>query len=177
MDPRMREAFALWTAAQPAVSAFVHALVGSPVLRDEVLQDTVTRVLESFGSYDSSRPFLPWAMTLARRAAYDARRRHRRFPAALTEAAQDSLAAAVVEVEPEERALLDHLSECIGRLDARQRQMCDLRYRGGMKPADIAGAMGLHANTVSKSLQRIRETLRACIEGRARAAGAQGVSP
>lgn len=174
MDPRMREAFALWTAAQPAVSAFVHALAGSPALRDEVLQDTVTRVLESYDRYDRSRPFLPWVLTLARRAASDARRRHRRFPAALTEAAEDSLAAAVVEVEPQERALLDRLSECIGRLDARQRQMCDLRYRGGMKPADIAGAMGLHANTVSKSLQRIRESLRECIEERARADAAPG---
>lgn len=174
MDPRTRDAFALWTAAQPAVSAFVHALVGDPAMRDEVLQDTVARVIESFARYDRSRPFLPWALTLARRAASDARTRRARFPSALTEAAEEGLAAALVEVEQGERAMLDHLSECLGRLDHRQRRMCDLRYRGGLKPARIAHAMGLQPNTVSKSLQRIRESLRECIESRVRAATAGG---
>jgi RNA polymerase sigma-70 factor (ECF subfamily) len=174
VDPRAADAVALWTAAQPAVSAFVHALVGDRDLRDEVLQDTVARILESYGSYDPSRPFLPWALTLARRAAYDARRRRMRFPAPLTEAAQDSLAAAIADVEPAERAAADHLDACLKRLDGRQRQMCELRYRTGLKPARIAELMGLSSNTVSKSLQRIREALRECIERQIRAAATGG---
>jgi RNA polymerase sigma-70 factor (ECF subfamily) len=97
-----------------------------------------------------------------------------RFPAPLTEAAQDSLAAAIADVEPAERAAADHLDACLKRLDGRQRQMCELRYRTGLKPARIAELMGLSSNTVSKSLQRIREALRECIERQIRAAATGG---
>ncbi len=97
-----------------------------------------------------------------------------RFPAPLTEAAQESLAAAIVEVEPAERVAADHLDACLKGLDGRQRRMCELRYRAGLKPARIAELMGLNSNTVSKSLQRIREALRECIERRIRAAAAGG---
>ena len=57
MDPSTRQAFALWTQAQPAVSAFVYALVGDARMRDEILQDVAVAVLESFGSYDPTRPW------------------------------------------------------------------------------------------------------------------------
>lgn len=171
MDPRTRQAFALWTAAQPAVSAFVHALAGDRALRDEVLQDTATRVLESFDRYDASRPFLPWALTIARRALSDARRRARRFPAALSPAAESALAAAMQPAAERMRAHVDHLNHCLDQLEGQQRELCDLRYRAELAPARIAEVMGLAPNTVSKSLQRIREQLRACIEARALAAG------
>jgi RNA polymerase sigma-70 factor (ECF subfamily) len=176
VDQRTKQAFALWTAAQPAVSAFVHALVGNAALRDEVLQETAVAVLESFGTYDPARPFLPWALTIARRAAADARRRGARFPAPLSEAAQDSLAAAFEQAGSADRARLDHLSDCIQALPAQQRELCDLRYRGDLKPARIAELMGLHPNTVAKSLQRLREQLRDCIDTRARAAGDGGTA-
>ncbi|MEY4118533.1 MAG: hypothetical protein RLZZ116_1861, partial [Planctomycetota bacterium] len=47
MDARTRQAFTLWTQAQPAVSAFVYALVGDARTRDEVLQDVAVAILES----------------------------------------------------------------------------------------------------------------------------------
>lgn len=171
VDPRTRQAFALWTAAQPAVSAFVHALAGDRALRDEVLQDTATRVLESFGTYDPARPFLPWALTIARRALIDARRRQRRFPAALSPAAEEALAAAMPPAADVAQAQVDHLNRCLELLQGQQRELCDLRYRSDLSPARIAELTGLAPNTVSKSLQRIREQLRACIESRAREAG------
>ena len=171
MDPRTRQAFALWTAAQPAVSAFVHALAGDRALRDEVLQDTATRVLESFGNYDTTRPFLPWVLTIARRALSDARRRQRRFPVALSPAAEEALAAAMSPAADAVRAQVDHLNHCIDLLRDQQRELCDLRYRAELPNGRIAELTGLNPTTVAKSLQRIREQLRECIESRAREAG------
>ena len=71
MDPVAREAFAQWTLAQPAVSAFVQAMVPDRAERDDVLQEVAMAVLESFGSYDRSRPFVPWAIGIARHVAAD----------------------------------------------------------------------------------------------------------
>ena len=41
-----------------------------------------------------------------------------------------------------------------------------LRYQQDLKPAAIAGMVGMTANTVAKALQRIRDQLRLCIEQR-----------
>lgn len=176
MDPRTRQAFTLWTQAQPAVSAFVYALVGDRRLRDEVLQDVAVAVLESFASYDASRPFLPWALGIARNEVGNARRRRGRFPAPLSEAAQASLAAAVAEVEEGELDRLAFLDDCLQRVEGRPREICDLRYRGGLDLEQIGQRLGMQPNTVSKTLQRVREQLRECIEGRL-AAQAGGSRP
>lgn len=164
MDERTRQAFTLWTQAQPTVSAYVHALVGDHAARDEVLQQVALAILEHFGSYDSERPFLPWAMTIARNAVADARRRGRRMPAQLSDAAESALAAAFAEVSDVERARLAHLATCLERVEGRAREICDYRYRAGLAPARIAVLLGLQSNTVAKALQRLRDDLRACIE-------------
>ena len=54
MDDRTRQAFALWTQAQPAVSAFVHAMLADRSERDDVLQEVAIAVLESFDDYDAT---------------------------------------------------------------------------------------------------------------------------
>ncbi|MEY3143429.1 MAG: hypothetical protein RLY21_1922 [Planctomycetota bacterium] len=173
MDPRTRQAFTLWTQAQPAVSAFVHALVGDRTARDEILQEVALAILESFDRYDASRPFLPWALGIARNEVAKARHRGRRFPALLSEAAESALADAVASVSDDERVRLAHLSDCLARLEGRPREICDLRYRTGLTPARIAGALGMQPNTVSKALERVRLELRECIERRIAAEGAR----
>ncbi len=159
MDPLARQAFADWTRAQPAVSAFVHALVADRTERDDVLQDVAVAVLEAYGTYDPARPFLPWALGIARNAAAESLRRRRRQPMLLAPEAADALAGALSEVAESERARLVHLPDCLQ----------ELRYRTGLKPASIAQALGIQPNTASKLLQRVREQLRECIERRMRA--------
>lgn len=166
MDDRTRQAFTLWTQAQPTVSAYIHALVGDRTVRDEVLQEVALAILEHFDRYDPARPFLPWAMTIARNAVADARRRGRRMPAQLSEAAETALAAALSEVSDTERVRLAHLAACLERVEGRAREICDYRYRAGLAPARIATLLGLQSNTVAKALQRLREDLRTCIERR-----------
>ena len=165
-DARTRQAFTLWTQAQPAVSAFVYALVGDARTRDEVLQDVAVAVLESFERYDAARPFLPWALAIARNEVANMRRARGRNPAPLSEAAEDSLAAAVAEVGQGERDRLAFLDDCLRRVTGRPREVCDLRYRGGATVERIAAALGMQPNTVAKTLQRVREQLRECIEER-----------
>ena len=169
MDPATRQAFAQWTLAQPAVSAFVHALVLDRSERDDVLQEVAMAVLESYGRYDPSRPFLPWALGIARHVAAESLRRRRRRPVLLGDAAAEAFAGAVAEVAEAERDRLPHLSHCIQELDGRAREICDLRYRQDLAPSAIASMLGIQPNTAAKALQRVREQLRECIERRVRA--------
>ena len=173
-DARTRQAFTLWTQAQPAVSAFVYALVGDARTRDEVLQDVAVAILESFDRYDASRPFLPWALVIARNEVANMRRVRGRSPAPLSEAAENSLAAAVADVGDGERFRLALLDDCLARVAGRPREVCDMRYRGGASVEQIAASLGMQPNTVAKTLQRVREQLRECIEWRLEHRGEAG---
>ena len=66
MDDRLRQVTRGWTLAQPAVAAFLTSVVRDFRERDDLLQEVAVAVLESFESYDESRPFVPWAIGIAR---------------------------------------------------------------------------------------------------------------
>lgn len=163
MTPELLEATRLWTLAVPAVSAFVTSLVRDFQDRDEVLQETAVAVIESFDRYDPSRPFVGWAIGIARNQVRLHCRRKGRERLAFDSDAVDALARAFVDQTPHDPRL-DRLGECVESLDARSKELCRLRYVQDLKPADIGERLGLAANAVAKALQRVRDRLRECIE-------------
>lgn len=174
MDDRIRQATRQWTLAQPAVSAFLTSVVRDFRDRDDVLQDVAVAVVESFDHWDSERPFVAWAMGIARNQVglYLRRRRRDRKVLEFNAETVDSLAVAFSAVGERGEPRLDFLQECLKTLEGRARAMCELRYQQDLKPAAIAEAIGMTANAVAKSLQRIREHLRDCINHKAAAEGA-----
>ena len=67
LDGREQERFLrLWADAQPAVAAFVHAVVRDPASAKDVLQETALTLFRRFGDYDGGRPFLAWALGVAK---------------------------------------------------------------------------------------------------------------
>lgn len=172
MDPRIREVTRLWTLAVPAVSAFVASLVRDFQDRDDVLQDTAVAVVESFDQYDPARPFLAWALGVARNQALLHLRRKGRDRVAFDTDAVEALAAAFADVAPAEGRKLDRLRDCVRALDEKSRELCRLRYEDDLKPAAIGERLGVGANAVAKALQRVRDRLRECVERKA--AGREG---
>lgn len=167
MQDSARQATRLWTLAQPTVSAYVASLVRDFCDRDDVLQDTAVAVLESFERYDPSRPFVAWALGVARNQVGLYLRRRGRERLAFDTETVEQLAAAFERVGPAETRRLDALRECLARLEGRARQLCELRYERDLKPQSIADAVGMTANSVAKALERVRAQLRTCIEQRA----------
>ena len=167
MDDSTRQAARLWTVAQPTVSAFVASVVRDFADRDDVLQETAVAVLESFASYDSARPFTAWAIGVARNQIGLYLRKRRRDRHYFDDALVEQLAEAFARIPAAEAGKLRRLNDCMQGLDGRARQLCDLRYGADLKPAAIADRVGMTANSVAKSLQRIRERLRDCIERKA----------
>ena len=174
MDDQTRQATRLWTLAQPAVSAFLTSVVRDFRDRDDVLQDVAVAVVESFDRWDSGRPFVAWAMGIARNQVglYLRRRRRDRRVLEFDPETMDSLAVVFSAVPEVGEPRLDFLQECLKSLEGRARTICELRYEQDLKPAAISEAIGMTANAVAKSLQRIREQLRICIDHKAAAQGA-----
>ena len=94
MNEQTRQAARMWALAQPAVSAFVASITRDFQDRDDVLQETAVAVLESFGRYDPSQPFIPWAIGVARNQARILMRRKGRDRLVFDTAALDARAEA-----------------------------------------------------------------------------------
>ncbi len=77
------------------------------------------------------------------------------------------LTVAFEQVGAEPNRQLDYLQVCLGKLQGHARKLCELRYKNDLKPAAIGSLIGMAPNTVAKSLQRIRDQLRKCIERQA----------
>ena len=173
MDDQTRQATRMWTLAQPAVSAFVTSVVRDFRDRDDVLQDVAVAVIESFDRWDAGRPFVSWAIGVARNQVglYLRRRRREHQMLEFDPETIDALQVAFSSVADVGEPRLDLLHECLQSLDGRARTMCELRYQRDLKPAAIAEVVGMSANAVAKSLQRIREQLRECIDHKAAVQG------
>ncbi len=163
MKPDVLQATRLWTLAVPAVSAFVTSLVRDFQDRDDVFQETAVAVLESFPRYDPAKPFVAWAIGIARNQVHLHCRRKGRERLAFDSEAVDALAHTFSEdTQGDER--LGFLGECLKALEARALLLCRLRYEQDLKPAAIGRQIGMGANAVAKTLQRIRDRLRECVE-------------
>lgn len=172
MDDSTRQATRLWTLAQPKVSAFVTSVVRDFKDRDDVLQDIAVAVVESIDSYDSQRPFDVWAMGVARNQMKLYFRRRQRDRLLFDETTIQRVEAAFSRVTDVESRKLDLLNNCLEQLEGRAQELCTLRYEENLKPAAISETLGMAGTAVRKSLQRIREQLRECID---RDSAAEGV--
>ena len=164
MDDSTRQAARLWTLDEPLVSAFVTSVVRDFLARDDVLQEVAVAVIESFDRYDSSLPFVGWALGIAQNQVGLHLRRVRRDPHVFDDETITGLASAFEAVPAEATHKLNFLQDYLRSLDGRVKELCDLQYRQDLKPAAIADVVGMTENSVAKALQRIRDQLRACIE-------------
>ena len=157
----------------------LHAAHGAEVKRfirarrrdhvDDVAQEiwvSVARAVSGFRFESSPRG---WILAIARRKLIDAWRGDE--PATgLDDELLDS--PAVVELtgaasSPRSKALREErraaVRRAVGTLDADERELLELRYLTGLKPAEIAEVVGGKPNTVSQRLVRALRRLRAAL--------------
>lgn len=156
----------LWTSAQPAVANYVHALVRDHGAAQDVLQETALVLFRRFAEYDGGRPFIAWALGIARFQVMGLRRDEARSLIAFDDEVLAQFTETWAELAPavSERGVT--LQQCIERLAARARQLVQLRYFEDLNAEEIAQRLGTNGPSVRVTLQRIREQLRACVERR-----------
>jgi len=153
-----------WALAQPVVASFIAAVVRDFSDRDDVLQETAVAVLESADRYDSGRPFVAWALGIARNQVRMYLRRDSQQRLVFDDTVISQLADSFGVVSSDDVHRLGFLRDCLQRLDPRDQQLFQMRYAEDLKPAAIGERLGIAANTVSKALQRMRDQLRECID-------------
>lgn len=139
--------------------------IGLPVdAADDVAQEVFLAYFRDPDRRPSACSELAWLKGIARNQAYAWLRRHRQEPRclALAELAEAALDAG--ETWEDER--LEQLHRCLMALPAASRRLLVAHYGEGVSSDELAVRTGRRPGAVRMALLRLREHLRACIDGR-----------
>jgi len=162
----------LWTESQPVVGSYILSLVRDFHTSEDLLQQVAVVLVREFEKYDPARPFLPWALGIARNVALKSRREMSRDISRLLDT--DLLDQIQVGFEGNQSswtALREALQICLRRQQKRLLDVLRWRYAFDLKPQDVALRMGITSGAVRVMLHRARTSLRECIQQRLREAG------
>jgi len=161
----------LWTLHQGSVQAYLTSFLGNTTEVDDALQE-VAMVVWQKGPWDGeSSAFLGYCLACARRVALATRRKQgdTRLEMLSPEVAA-ALADRVAFQEQQEEAPSGErvlaLRKCLNKIKPDQRALLESRYSGESKEDLRAFAKrgGKSMDALYKTLERLRELLRACIE-------------
>ncbi len=149
--------------AQSSIYAFIVSLMGGRDEAADVLQETNLKLCREFHRYDESKPFINWALTLARFEVMAWRTRQSRSRLVLDDDVLERVASAlqVQPMEPERE--LAALERCLQKLPQSQRAMVDERYQCGETVRAMAGRLGQPENALAAMFYRIRRALQECV--------------
>ena len=158
----------LYRHLRPRIMGFCRQMLGSTTAAEDASSEIFLRIQRALGDYDATRPFEPYALTIAKRYCIDCLRRenveHRVFqpPDEAIEAADAVTPSPLDAVLLAERKTL--LRDALRRLPDRSRRVLTLRYLCELSYDEIAEAVGLGRNHVAVLILRAKVELRQHVE-------------
>jgi RNA polymerase sigma-70 factor (ECF subfamily) len=155
-----------WLSSENSIRAYIAGAVGSFTDREDLLQQVALTVARRYQEFDESRPFLAWALWLAKSRIIDFYRSRGRQPRFLDDNLLDKYAESLVERQQAIAARREALEHCLEKLPDRSRVLVHMKYHDGLKTDQIAEAIRSTPASVRVTLFRIRDVLADCIERR-----------
>jgi len=158
----------LWMQAQPMVSAYIASAVRDHQHAEDLLQDTALTIAEKFDDYDTAKPFLPWAIGVAKNKLLHYYRKHSRDRLVFDD---ELLGMIGTQVQAQSDTIKEHapaLRRCIEKLAEQTRAILEMRYLRNMGYEQIAHAVGRSSAGVANNLYRSRKALADCVKREAR---------
>lgn len=154
----------LWTDVQPTVSQFVASLVKDQWAVRDIVQNTSLTLLKKFSEYDESRPFLHWALGIAKFEVLNHRRYFARDRMVCNTEFLEQYTNSWAELAPQMDGEMTALRACVSELKGRPRKILELQIQENETSDTIAGKLNLSAANVRKILSRTRQSLKDCVE-------------
>jgi len=155
-----------WTQAQPVVAGYITSMIPDFHVAEDLLQDVAVVLLHKFSEYDAQRPFVAWALGVARFELLTWRRAQERNVLSSDSQLLEAVGAVYEELAPELEARGRALRECRKTLKGNAETVLKLRYENALKPAEIAQRLGMEAGAIRVQLTRIRAALQECVQRR-----------
>jgi RNA polymerase sigma-70 factor, ECF subfamily len=130
----------------------------------DALQETSLVLWKKFDTYATGTNFFAWACKIARLQALKHREQRGKAALMFSDELLDTLAVEAAEDRFAPMNSVHHLRQCLELLSQRDQQLIQKRYEPGTSVARLAEDIGRTANSLSKSLGRIRRSLLECIE-------------
>lgn len=134
------------------------------VKREDIFQETLLTLWQTFDVFDQSRSFGAWGRGIAAKKILQARRHDHRFPVILDPEIIERIREAFDENEGEVPVYERGLRHCLDQLPARARSLLERHYEKRESGRVIAKALGKSEAAIFKNLSRIRQQLAKCLE-------------
>lgn len=151
--------------SQTRLKAYILSLLSSADEADDILQETNTYILTHSDKYERSTNFNAWSFQIAFfRVKAHIRDRQRRGYVELPENLIEHISQTANEYYNSPDTRLELLHRCIQKLGAKERLLLRLKYIERSSITKIAEQANQTANSLHKTLSRIRQALRSCVE-------------
>ena len=152
---------------QPSLHRYICSLLPNFNDADDVLQEVAIISWEKFSSYNQEQSFQAWVFGIARNKVLHSKRRFLRtqnlMVKALEEKSHKHFSAINLNYIEEKQ---DALSNCVEKLDLKQQQVLELRYKNKLPSDDIADKLKRTSQQIRTQLFRLRTSLRTCISNK-----------
>ena len=166
-EHRKREEFTHhWLEVEPSVSAYVFASISGFHDAEDVVQRIAQELARRFDEYESSRPFVGWALWIAKSRVIDFYRAQDRRRVIFSDELLGQLADTIAKQADGRSNRREALEACLEELPPKSRRLLDLRYVEELSAAEMAQDTGTTSGSVRVLLSRVRTVLASCIERR-----------
>jgi RNA polymerase sigma-70 factor (ECF subfamily) len=152
---------------QAGLRAFIRALGADEAWVDDLAQETFIVAYKKKDKFRLDEDFGKWLRGIARRQVMGERTKSARHYRIMHDGICDillSLGIEKPEPEPGREKAVKTMKGCVEKLPPAQQQLLRLRYQEGRQAKDLATELGATAAAIRKQLQRIRTTVRKCMQ-------------
>jgi RNA polymerase sigma-70 factor, ECF subfamily len=162
-DDRVADFLELYTTHYARLQFYVTALLPISSDASDVLQETSMVLWRKFGTFEPGSNFFAWACKIARVQVMKYRERQGRSARIFGTPLVEQLAVEAANDSVLQGVTLQALENCLGKLSESDRSLIRRRYQPGTSVHQLAADVGRTANSLSKSLGRIRRALLECM--------------
>jgi RNA polymerase sigma-70 factor, ECF subfamily len=160
---QMSEFASLLGRSQRRIYLYILSLLPRPADAEDVLQETNMVLWDSFEEYRPGTSFTTWACCIAHFKVLQHFQKGQRRPVLMDVDLLSQLVKESEEISEELETERQWLAKCLAKLPPEDRALILRRYQPGQTGKSVAASLGRPANSVYKSLSRIRRTLLKCI--------------
>jgi RNA polymerase sigma-70 factor (ECF subfamily) len=155
-----------WTACLPSVAAYVRSFTHDFHDAQDILQNVSMAVVRKYAEYDRNKPFVAWAIGIARNEVLAYRRRKGVYRQFFDEESFEKIGAAFAAEEDDVNPVLEALQKCMMQVSEKSRRLLLLRYIEDLRYEDMAKKLNSSLGSIKVAMHRLRAALRDCVERR-----------
>jgi len=160
------EAFRKVLSHRTMLLSYIWAIVRDRELLEDTFGDVSIEIARSWGSYDASRPFEPWARGVARRVALANVRKSKNKHAVLDSDVLESIGAEFDSLGNRDwlNRRREALKKCVGKLSGFGKKLVHLRYSANLSYEEISNTVKRSVNALYTAFTRIHSALGKCVK-------------